>query len=201
MSFSLRFCCFVSCAFYLLLSQSYPLKGSWGCLMSPPRLESQGCHLISLYYLLSFLLPSPATLFIWSFFCLLVHSSELFPDNPSIFFIKRQAFLYGSCLAARRSWSVVCAACCHMALVFAVMHLCNILIFLNCFCPFLLYIKKKNLVFINRWNGYQRVLPSLMCFLTGAILKETNSSKILFLMFVYFLFMWVWVRMDCVVFG
>ena len=25
------------------------------------------------------------------------------------------------------SWSVVCAACCHMALVFAIKHLCNIL--------------------------------------------------------------------------
>ena len=25
------------------------------------------------------------------------------------------------------SWSVVCAACCHMALVFAIMHLYNIL--------------------------------------------------------------------------
>ena len=28
-------------------------KGGWGCLMSPPCLESQGCHLIPLYYLFS----------------------------------------------------------------------------------------------------------------------------------------------------
>ena len=32
------------------------------------------------------------------------------------------------------SWSVVCAACCHMTLVFAVMHLYNNF---YCFCPFL----------------------------------------------------------------
>ena len=36
------------------------------------------------------------------FFCLLVHSPELFPEHSSIFFVKREALLYGSCLAARR---------------------------------------------------------------------------------------------------
>ena len=30
-----------------------PPKGGRGCLMSPPCLESQGCHLIPLFYLLS----------------------------------------------------------------------------------------------------------------------------------------------------
>ncbi|WP_419614080.1 hypothetical protein, partial [Thiolapillus sp.] len=30
-----------------------PPKGGRGCLMSPPCLESQGCHLIPLCYLLS----------------------------------------------------------------------------------------------------------------------------------------------------
>ena len=51
------------------------------------------------------------------------------------------------------SWLVVRAACCHMALVFAVMHLYNILIF------FIASIF-QNLVLINRRNGprYQRVL-------------------------------------------
>ena len=34
-----------------------------------------------------------------------------------------RVFLYGSCFAAvELSWSVVCTACCHTALVFAVMH-------------------------------------------------------------------------------
>ena len=35
------------------LSQAFPPKGGQGCLMSPPCLESQGCHLIPLCYLLS----------------------------------------------------------------------------------------------------------------------------------------------------
>ena len=51
----------------------------------------------------------------------------------SIFFVKKWAFLYGSCSAARRSQLVggngMCS-CCHMALVFAVMHLHNINFFL-----------------------------------------------------------------------
>ena len=34
-------------------SLEVPPKGGWGCLMSPPCLESQGCHLIPLCYLLS----------------------------------------------------------------------------------------------------------------------------------------------------
>ena len=36
-----------------LTSILYPLKGGRGCLMSPPCLESQGCHLIPLCCLLS----------------------------------------------------------------------------------------------------------------------------------------------------
>ena len=35
------------------------------------------------------------------------------------------------------SWSVVCAACCHMALIFAIMHLYK-KNFLYCVCQFLL---------------------------------------------------------------
>ena len=37
----------------LFTSCVQPLKGGRGCLMSPPCLESQGCHLIPLCYLLS----------------------------------------------------------------------------------------------------------------------------------------------------
>ena len=59
------------------------------------------------------------------------------------------------------SWSVVCAACCHMTLVFAVMHLYNILEFflLLLSIPFFILFF-LNLVLINRRNGprYQRVL-------------------------------------------
>ena len=41
-------------AIYLFLKVSLnPPKGGWGCLISPPCLESQGCHLIPLCCLLS----------------------------------------------------------------------------------------------------------------------------------------------------
>ena len=36
------------------------------------------------------------------FFFLQAHSPELFHENSAIFFVKRYAFLYGSCLAVRR---------------------------------------------------------------------------------------------------
>ena len=46
-----------------------PLKGGRGCLMFPSCLDSQGCHLIPLSYLLScFFLPSPLALSVLSFF-------------------------------------------------------------------------------------------------------------------------------------
>ena len=96
-------------------------------LSSPPtlRLQLEGCHLIPLYYLLS------------CFFCLLLlpFLSYLFPACwpillhffPRKFFsIFRQEIGF-FCMAPVQqpgevSWSVVCAACCPMALVFAVMH-------------------------------------------------------------------------------
>ena len=88
-------------------------------------------------------------------------------------------------------WSVVCAVCCHMALVFAVMHLYTILICLLILSipSFLFYTLKKNLVLINRRNGqrYQRVL-ALSAFFNRGDTKGTNSSKILCPMFVYVLF-------------
>ena len=107
-------------------------------------LESQGCHLISLSYLLS--------CFVFSCLVLLLFLSCHFSANGSfswLFFQK--TFKYFSlrvrlfCMALVEqlgddSWSVVCAACCHMALVFAIMHLCNIYFILYCVCPFLFYI-------------------------------------------------------------
>ena len=42
-----------SLTFVIPSSPQLPPKGGWGCLMSPPCLESQGCHLIPLCYLLS----------------------------------------------------------------------------------------------------------------------------------------------------
>ena len=54
--------------------------------------------------LLSLLLFSCLVLlFFLSFFCLPVLSPELFPENSFSFFVKRWAYLYGSCLAAGKS--------------------------------------------------------------------------------------------------
>ena len=58
-------------------------------------LESQGCHLIPLFYLIScvFFLSSPLSPF--SLESLMVHS-PVFQKTP-VFFVKDSAFLYGSC--------------------------------------------------------------------------------------------------------
>ena len=108
----------------------YPPKGGQGCLMSPPCLESQGCHLIPRCCLLSCSSAQSCYPFCLIIFCLLALSSQLFPENSSIFSLRDRLF----CMApvqrlGEDGWSVVCAACCHMTLVFAVMHLYNILEF------------------------------------------------------------------------
>ena len=102
-------------------------KGGREYLMSPPCLESQGCHLIPLCYLLSCSSPQSCYPFCLIVFCLLALSCKLFPENSSIFSLRDRLF----CMApvqrlGEDSWSVVCAACCHMTLVYAVKHLYNI---------------------------------------------------------------------------
>ena len=83
---------------------------------------------------------------------------------------------------------MVCAACRHVALVFAVMHLHNFEIIIASVHSFFILLK-NNLVLINRRSGprYQRVL-ALGAFLIGAILKGLILRKKMCLMFVYFLF-------------
>ena len=76
------------CALPLSLSLSTP-KGGRGCLMSPPCLESQGCHLIPLCYLLSCSSAESWYPFCLIVFCQLALSSKLFLENSSIFFVKR----------------------------------------------------------------------------------------------------------------
>ena len=44
--------CMIACS-WRKMAYSWPPKGGQGCLMSPPCLESWGCHLIPLYYLFS----------------------------------------------------------------------------------------------------------------------------------------------------
>ena len=82
------------------------------------------------------------------------------------------------------SWSVVCAACCHMTLVFPIMHLYKKKIIASVHSFFILF---KILVLINRRNGprYQRVLP-LCAFLTGVIPKGLILQKICVRCFVCF---------------
>ena len=83
------------------------------------------------------------------------------------------------------SWLVVCAACCHMTLVLAVMHLYNIFC---CFCPFLFYtFLKSGIDKSTEWSTIPEC-PSLMCFFNRGDTEGANSSKILCPMFVYVLF-------------
>ena len=62
-------------------------------------------------------LPTPIAFSDLSIFCLLAHSPDFFQKILQYFSL-RWAFWYGSCLG-EVSWSMVCAACCHMTLVFA----------------------------------------------------------------------------------
>ena len=77
-----------------------------------------------------------------------------------------------------------------MTLVFAVMHLYNILEFFYCFCPFLFYTLKKKKSGIDKSTEWSTIpaCPSLMCFCNRGDTEGTNSSKILCPMFVYVLF-------------
>ena len=87
------------------------------------------------------------------------------------------------------SWSVVCAACCHMALVFAVMHVYSIKNFflLLLSIPFLYFKKKSGIDKSTEWSMIT-ACPSLICFFNRRDTEGTNSSKILCSMFVYVLF-------------
>ena len=84
--------------------------------------------------------------------------------------------------------SVVCAACCHTALVFVVMHLYNILILFLLSIPLKNTFKKSDIDKSTEESTIP-VCPSLMDFFFNRGNTEgTNSSKILCLMFVYVCF-------------
>ena len=76
-----------------------------------------------------------------------------------------------------------------MALVFAVMHLYNILIFLLLLSIpfFLILFFKSGIDKSTEWSTIP-ACPSLMCFFNRGDTEGTNSSKILCPMFVYVLF-------------
>ena len=77
-----------------------------------------------------------------------------------------------------------------MTLVFAVMHLYNILDFFYCFCPFLFYtFLKSGIDKLTEWSTIPLpACPSLMCVFNRGDTEAPNSSKNLCLMFVYVLF-------------
>ena len=95
-----------------------PPKGGWGCLMSPPYLESQGCHLILHFAISSLvLLPSPVTLSVLSFSACWPFLLNFFQKILQYFSLRDRLF----CMApiyqlGEVSWPVVCAACYHMLL-------------------------------------------------------------------------------------
>ena len=75
-----------------------------------------------------------------------------------------------------------------MALVFAVMHLCNIFSFsLFLSIPFLYFKKKSGIDKSTEWSTIP-ACPSLMCFFNRGYTEGTNSSKKFCPMFVYVLF-------------
>ena len=76
--------------------------------------------------------------------------------------------------------TVACAVCFHMALVFAIMHLCNIFFF-KCFIIISVHSFFKllfNLVLINlmEWSTIP-ACPSLMCSFNGGNSTKGNSTK------------------------
>ena len=73
-----------------------------------------------------------------------------------------------------------------MALVFAVMYLYNVNIFIASVHSFFNTLRKSGIDKSMEWSTIP-ACPSLMCFLRGNT-EGTNSSKILCLMFAYFLF-------------
>ena len=83
---------------------------------------------------------------------------------------------------------MVCAACCHLTLVFAVMHLYNILEFFIASVHSFFYIfLKSGIDKSTEWSTIP-ACPSLMCFFNRGDTEGTNSSKIWCPMVVYVLF-------------
>ena len=106
-------------------------------------------------------------------FLRMVHSPDFFCTNSSNIFSLRVRLL-GMALVEHlgyNSWQVVCAACCHMVLVFAIIILCIYVTFFIFYCPFL-FMFFFCLVLINQTEWLiTPACPSLMSSLTGATLK------------------------------
>ena len=112
------------CIILLLNSYWLPPKGGQRCL------KSQGCHLSPLSYLLSCFSAQSSCSFCLIIFLLMVPSPDFsFEKTLKQFPLRVRLF----CMALVEqlgddSWQVVCAACCLMALAFAIMCLYNVLL-------------------------------------------------------------------------
>ena len=141
--------------------------------VSFPCMDSRGCHLIPLYYLLFFclvLLLFLSYLFsaCWSIL------QNFFQKILPIFFVKRQAFLYYYCLAARRS-ELVGGMCIMLPQGTGIC----------CFAFIHFLMLPSILVFIDKLTEWSMIpaCPSLTCFFNRGNTEGTNSSKILCLTF------------------
>ena len=122
------------------------------------------------------------------FFLLLFLSCHFSANGPFSWLFSRKlsnVFQKGFCFVEQLgddSWLVVCAACCHMALAFAIMHLYNLLfiyIFFKLFLSTHFFTFFFNLVWINKMEwSMTPVCPSLMCSFNRGNIEGTNSSKI-----------------------
>ena len=119
------------------------------------------------------------------FFLLTAHTLDFFPKKFfNIFRWGIGSFVWLAKQQREVCWSVLWAACCHSALISAVMHLC----FFVCFCPFLFNFF-FNRVLVN-WMAGSMVLRccSLRCFFNRSNIRGIISLKMLCLMFVHVCF-------------
>ena len=148
-----------------------PPKGGWGCLMSPQKggreclMSSPPFEIPGLSFYSTFLSPL-------SFFCLLPLLCLVFflPTGPvswlspprkffSIFRGNLRGRFFSMALVQQlgdNSWSVACASCCNMALVFAIM--CFLFLFIPFFMKFFILVTG-----IKKWDEspwYQHILAS-----------------------------------------
>ena len=143
------------------MSDVSPMSGISGLSFDSTSLSSLLFFCLVLLLFLSYL-----------FFCLLAHLLNFFQKNHYFLFGVRLFCMAPVQQLGEVSWSVVCAACCHMALVLAVMHLYNQ--FFICFCPFLSFFFsfffKSGIDKSTEWSTIP-TCPTSSAFLTGAIPK------------------------------
>ena len=100
------------------------------------------------------------------------------------------------------SWSMVCAVCCHMAQVFAVMHLYNIFYIFYCFCPFLFlyfFFFKSGIDKSTEWSPIP-ACPSFVCLFNRGVTEGTNCPNFVFDVCVCFVLCKFVYRTDFLVF-